>query len=384
MSLIKVISLIAIGFKALALPIGHESGFLGNTTSRPGDIGAALVFPSATAYTKYDEIKIYFGLMYSRQDIEIAGAEGSDFEGQFIPYFTGFAGDFFGFTFTNFVTYSGTNNGTVAFNRAGVQGTASIQAEETVLGISAAKKINDNFAIGFSGSLDLQSSKSFTTFYGNVSGTEYLETINNRTKYVIVNTLLSASYIEREHFFSTSIAFPGMKYSSSSDEESFYRIDADPAVVSKDSRKPSYKSNPGLNLGYSYLSMTSWSPSIELFYDISSDIISFDFDQEKNRTSFSDDIWIRFGLSSPEYTLSKFAKGTTFSFLFGVQYREVESRVSEEAEISKSKSYEVSFGYKLTNRKASPIFGLYYQKQDDVSAANVIGLMYSSNYNIFD
>ncbi|EPZ49632.1 hypothetical protein M902_0896 [Bacteriovorax sp. BAL6_X] len=367
-----------------ALPIGHESGFLGDTTSRPGDIGAALVYPSATAYLKRDEIKIYFGLMYSRQDIDVEESEGSDFESQFIPYFTGFAGDLFGITFTNFVTYSGTNNGTLSFNTNGLKGNVNIQAEETLLGISAAKKLNEKFAIGFSGNLNIQSSKTFSTFYGSIGGSDYLQTVNNRTKYIIINTLLSASYIEREHFLSASLAFPGIKYSSTSIEESYHRIDADPAVFTREVSKPDYKSNPGINIGYSYLSPVSWSPSFEIFYDISKDIISFDPNQEQNRNNFSDDFWLRFGLSTPEYTMSKFYKGTTYSFLFGLQYREVENKVSEELPETISRTYEASMGFKLTNRKASPIFGLYYQNQDGGSDTSVVGLMYSSNYNIFD
>ncbi|MFG1492852.1 hypothetical protein [Halobacteriovorax sp. ZH4_bin.1] len=384
MSLFRIVALVLLSLSLFALPIGHESGFLGNTTSRPGDIGAALVFPSATAYLKHDEIKIYFGLMYTRQDIDVEGTQGSDFESQFIPYFTGFAGDFFGITFTNFVTYSGTNNGTLAFDINGIRGSANIQGEETVLGISAAKKLNKKIALGFSGSLNIQSSKTFSTFYGNIGGDEYLQTINNRTKYIIINTLLSASYIEKNHFLSASLAFPGIKYSSSSTQESFLRLNADPTVFTRETTKPSYKSNPGINLGYSYLSPTSWSPSFEIFYDISKDIISFDPNQEQNRNKFSDDIWLKLGLSSPEYTMSKFYKGTTYSFLLGFQYREVENRVAEDLPENISRTYEASVGFKLTNRKASPIFGLYYQTQDGASDTSVIGLMYSSNYNIFD
>ncbi len=384
MSLFRIVTLVLFSLSLFALPIGHESGFLGNTTSRPGDIGAALVFPSATAYLKRDEIKIYFGLMYSRQDIDVEGTAGSDFESQFIPYFTGFAGDFFGITFTNFVTYSGTNNGTINFSTNEFKGSADIQAEETVLGISAAKKLNDKFAVGFSGSLDIQSSKTFATFYGNIAGSEYLETVNDRTKYIIINTLLSASYIERKHFLSASVLFPGIKYSSSSTQESFSRVDADPAVFNRVVSKPSYKSNTGLNIGYSYLSTDSWSPSFEIFYDISKDIISFDPNQEQNRNNFSDDIWLKLGLSTPEYTMSKFYKGTTYSFLFGLQYREVENRVAQDLPENITRTYEASMGFKLTNRKASPIFGLYYQNQNGPSDTSVIGLMYSSNYNIFD
>ncbi|WP_120404444.1 MULTISPECIES: hypothetical protein [unclassified Halobacteriovorax] len=390
----KLVILTFICFSCLGLPIGHESGFLGNTTSRPGDIGAALVFPSATAFTKYDDIKIYFGLIYTRQEIGSIGdseleGTGSSFESQFIPYFTGFAGELFGLTFTNFVTYSGTNNGQFDLNIPSISGggKANVQFEETVLGISVAKKY-ERFSLGASFSLEIQGSKTFSTFEGVSGGNTFLQTTNNITKFIIINSIISASYKEERHFFSAGLDFPGIKYSSSSRTETFLLEDGSGDVIRlKSENKPDYKSNTSLNLGYSYLS-ANWAPSVDLFYDLKNIDINISRNEDRNRANFSDDVLIKFGLRSPELKLptNRVFKGSTYSYLFGLQYRQIDTVNESTDEENTGRTYQFSFGFKLANRKTSPIFGVYYEdeKSTSNSGSKVFGLMYSSNYNIFD
>lgn len=385
MKLIYCFLIVLYSFQCFALPIGHESGFLGDTTSRPGDIGSALVFPSATAYIKRDEIKIYFGLMYMRQEVEV-GEFGGGFENQFIPYFTGFAGDFFGLTFANYVTYSGTNNGRFNFNEAvgsdTIDGTIDIQAEQTVIGGSVAKKF-EKFSLGFSANLAVESIKTFTTLKGNLAGNDFLASQKEFSKNLVINSLISGSYLERNHFFSVGLSFPEIKYSSSKESELTSLLSSGNIQEQVSHTHPRSDGDFGLNLGYSYLSL-AWAPSIDIYYNLDKEFLTIRSGESVNRANFNQDTLYKIGLSSPEYVMNHFFKGTSYSFLFGFQYREVSIGEEGDGILRTNKTHQYSIGYKLINRKTSPIFGIYYENEKNETSTKVVGLMYSSNYNIFD
>lgn len=319
--------------------------------------------------------------MYTRQDIELDGI-GSSFENQFIPYFTGFAGDFFGLTFTNYVTYTGANHGKLIFSSNGIDGQIDTQSEESIIGGSVAK-IYGKFALGISANLAIRSARAYASFYGDSGGTPTLTTVNSYTKMLIINSLASASYKEGPHFFNLGVTFPGIKYSGSNDLKKVEQNGANPTSVTNEKSHPDFESTSGINFGYSYLS-GGWTPSIDIFYNTDNDIINLNFSDSEERSNYTSDINLKFGLSTPEYRMERFYKGTTYSFLLGAQYHEVESQVDETEPIERTKTYQYSVGVKLTNRKTSPIFGVYYQNDQGLSRSTAWALMYSSNYNIFD
>lgn len=70
-----------------ASPLGHEASFLGNSTARPGDIGASLFFPSATAFHDNQDLRIYSGLAYQIYKVKTEGF-ASNIDKELIPYFS--------------------------------------------------------------------------------------------------------------------------------------------------------------------------------------------------------------------------------------------------------------------------------------------------------
>lgn len=132
----------------------------------------------------------------------------------------------------------------------------------------------------------------------------------------------------------------------------------------------------------------SWAPSVDLFYDLKNIDINISRNEDRNRANFSDDVLIKFGLRSPEFKLptNRVFKGSTYSYLFGLQYRQIDTVNESTDEVNTGRTYQFSFGFKLANRKTSPIFGIYFEdeKSTSNSGSKVFGLMYSSNYNIFD
>lgn len=377
MTLIFLIIKLILAPLAFCLPIGHESGLLGNTTSRPGDIGSILNFPSALAFDDDDTTRLYAGLMYYQLRINGNDSVQSSTDNSFVPYFTATTFRFGKYKVTTYGQYADDKRTKVQVHleSSNTEGVIDITGHELQFGASLARKINGNLSVGLNNEIALKSEDQITYISGVIDGRDYLSIYSSKMDFVILTEKLALSWQNGQHFFSWAIKSPSIILNRVGKENSRTLVAGENIEAQQSDFKPYIRESWRLSAGYSW-DLYYFHPTIEVNYHLADSYTEVRSELSPSRTNVKKSKGYFNIAAGAEVRISQ------QSIMLGTNWSQ--SQAAQGGQEYGEDFFSASLGVKLKSLESHPIIGIYFEQEKNSTGlgTNLVGIMYSTNYNL--
>lgn len=359
---------------ALAVPEGYEGAVLGNSSARPGDIGAAVSFPSLLAFQKNTETRIYSGISVIQDDFDGDPTHLNKDKQKFIPHFTATSYIFRDFFIANYVAYRGvTDKHEEIRNVENYQfASADVSTEEIEFGIAAAKKLNEKWSFG----LDLSAirSKEFNSAkiaFNSGGNNRLISYEEEKVSYDLIVSL-SASYQHRNHFYTLGLSSPNYQFDSNGESRYLEQRGNQVAIVRTEDLNPTIETPSRINIGWSFeIGNYTFTTELHHYFDYIKEKQSEDSVFQDENLTIDNETEFRGGV--------KVAREST-DLYFGTLISS--GARSQDQSYQEAQKYLFSTGIKLKNQTSKPLFGMFYLvDRYEESELKSIGFNYSTEYS---
>jgi hypothetical protein len=355
---------------SFALPYGHKSAFLANTTSRPGDSAAAVNFPSALAFDQTTGTKLASGLAFIKPEITSDKDFELSAEAKFVPFFAGTIWGEGHYKFSTYARYSDDIAIQANLRENDLNSRTESSQQNLEVGLGFGYKIFSDISFGLSLELDIQNEQSLVTISGQVTGQDFLSSINSKERIFSSTLKSSVSYQQDHNFFSFAIRTPSLAISEKG-HQNYNSLLNGVGLESNDSNyKPTEETPWVLFLGWSVNSDIA-SVTVETNYIMPvkfTDVTGPDA-EDRDRVSYKDAFQFSLGV---EHKLN------TDSILAGFSY--LEKRKEKVSGEYQDFSKLMTLGYEFKNSESNPVVGVFFEQFGET--AKIYGLMYATNYKL--
>ncbi len=352
-----------------AFPQGGKSGLLGNTASRPDDIGSAQVYPSAIT-TLVGDTKLFSGLMYYQASLN---GQKDELKSKLVPFFTGTQYQVGELQVATYFTYEDSFSGRTKLSllngafRADLSGTD----ENLVLGVPVAIRLSPEWSLGAAAIVSAFTSETrLVASNVNPPNSFLLSTDSTQTLYLLGWTL-SASHEAGPNFWSLALRTAHWKLAGSGHEVvNLFRQGADPNEVAQD-YEPRQSFPWVASIGWSLASgMLRPAFDLQYFFPRSSVVTDGASASDSRQLTFEPTFALSAGLA---------VELGSVSWLTGVRFKR---KTFERSGYDEPMILNLSLGLQLNTWQSHPTVGVFFEQAKGRSSVELYGLSYTTRYDL--
>lgn len=369
--MIKFLLILTISLNVFSVPFqnAHRAGFLGNTSSRRGDIAGTIFFPSVLSLDANNSTYLYGGT--KANFTQVKGGKNINYDQQrvdFVPYYTASVFSFENWKLSTFFNFTGDLNISASVDEPTLMQRFDVHSEQrsSKLGLSFSRKLYEKFSVGLSVFLELE--ERYTQFISTKkTSLQYLAFSQSEEKNLNLNANLSFSYTD-QGVYSLGFILPQLKVDEKNKLEAVDFLEGD--GLTESSEKYNYSGNKsfGLAFGFSGEKLSILTPSVDIILmNEYEGVSSFENIEYEFGYSYS----LAFGLDFDLFEKTNLLLG--YNYFSGDENKTVNE--------TDSLTNTFSLGFELKSFKSRPIVGFNYIHYNGTQT-KLLSLSFSSTYEV--